>query len=271
MTILSQTESYQTRKSSSINLSPTALNSLLTRNTSRRSADALLRGPKPTVNAFEVTLERLGSAVKMGLYEPGDQLPSEREIAEIMGVSRATVREAIRLLTEQGILVARRGRTGGTFVSKSPLPETLQNLRARLSAKGSSVTEILDHRLVAESGVVELAAQRATDAQKWELQALVDAMEQVEDFAEYHKLDTRFHLLIAAATQTDRLTSVVAEIHAELSDLLTAAPYSKAQCRHANEQHQDILDAICLGQATRARAKIQEHILATNSFLNGLL
>ncbi|WP_205370023.1 FadR/GntR family transcriptional regulator [Thermoleptolyngbya sp. PKUAC-SCTB121] len=270
MTILHQNETSQQQTNSSVSIAPYSTE-LLSFNTSRQSADALLRGPKPTVNAFEVTLERLSSAVKMGLYEPGDQLPSEREIADIMGVSRATVREAIRLMTEQGILVARRGRTGGTFVSKHPVPETLQNLRTRLSARGTSITGILDHRLVVESGVVELAAQRATDEQKWELQALVNAMEQADNHAEYRKLDTRFHLLIAAATQTDRLSSVVAEVHAELSDLLTAAPYSKSQCLHANDQHQLIVDAICVGRPDLARVKIQEHILATNSYLNALL
>lgn len=270
MTILRQNEPSQQHTNASVSIAPVG-SEFLNTNTSRRSADALLRGPKPTVNAFEVTLERLSSAVKMGLYEPGDQLPSEREIADIMGVSRATVREAIRLMTEQGILVARRGRTGGTFVSKHPVPETLQNLRTRLSAKGTSIAGILDHRLVVESGVVELAAQRATDEQKWEMQGLVDAMEQADNPAEYRKLDTRFHLLIAAATQTDRLSSVVAEIHAELSDLLAAAPYSRAQCLHANDQHQLILDAICMGQSDLARMKLQEHILATNSYLNALL
>ncbi|QKD83514.1 FadR family transcriptional regulator [Thermoleptolyngbya sichuanensis A183] len=228
MTILHQNETSQQQTNPSVSITPQSAE-LLSFNTSRQSADALLRGPKPTVNAFEVTLERLSSAVKMGLYEPGDQLPSERELADIMGVSRATVREAIRLMTEQGILVARRGRTGGTFVSKHPVPETLQNLRTRLSARGTSITGILDHRLVVESGVVELAAQRATDEQKWELQALVNAMEQADNHAEYRKLDTRFHLLIAAATQTNRLSSVVAEIHAELSDLLGASQSYKTQ------------------------------------------
>ena len=77
---------------------------------SARPAEASLRGSKPTINPFEVTLERLGAAIKMGLYDPGDQLPSERDIAQMMGISWTTVREAIGLLVAQGVLVVKRGR-----------------------------------------------------------------------------------------------------------------------------------------------------------------
>jgi GntR family transcriptional repressor for pyruvate dehydrogenase complex len=120
----------------------------------RHTAEALLRGAKPTINLLEVTLERLGSAIKMGLYEPGDRLPSERELARMMGISRSTVREAIHLMTEQGILVAKRG-VGGTFVSEYPLPESLMTLRHRLNQAGATLSEILDHRLVVEMGIAK--------------------------------------------------------------------------------------------------------------------
>jgi DNA-binding FadR family transcriptional regulator len=236
-----------------------------------RSADALLRGPKPTINPFEVTLERLGAAIKMGLYEPGDQLPSEREIAQLMGISRATVREAIRLLVEQGILVVKRGRSGGTFVSKNPPSESLLALRQRLHTSGATLSEILDHRLVIETGIVKLAAQRADESQIHELQELVNVMQQANDYSTYRKLDIRFHLLIAKATQTNRLPAIVAEIHSELTDLLQTAPYSRSQQSHSTQQHQEIVDAIWQQDGDRAGAVMQEHILATNSFLKGLL
>jgi GntR family transcriptional regulator, transcriptional repressor for pyruvate dehydrogenase complex len=236
-----------------------------------RSADALLRGQKPTVNALEVTLERLGSAIKMGLYEPGDQLPSEREVAQIMGISRTTVREAIRLLSAQGILSVRRGRSGGTFVCNPPPSADLLNLRRKLQATGTSLVEILDYRLIVEPGIAELATQRAESSQLDELQDLVSWMKQVQDYPEYRKLDIQFHLLIARATQTQRLPAIVAEIHAELTDLLVSAPYSKSQRRHSTQQHQEIVDAIRQEEGDRARAVMLEHILATNSFLRGLL
>ena len=236
-----------------------------------RPAEALLRGSKPTINPFEVTLERLGAAIKMGLYDPGDQLPSERDMAQMMGISRTTVREAIGLLVAQGVLVVKRGRAGGTFVSNQPPLPTVLEVRQKLTATGATLAEILDHRLIVEAGIAELAAQRAEEAQVDELQDLVNRMRQIDVFSEYRKLDIWFHLLVAKATQTNRLPALVADIHAELTDLLQTAPYSKAQRIHSTQQHQDIVDAIRQHNGDRARQLMQEHILATTSFLKGLL
>jgi GntR family transcriptional repressor for pyruvate dehydrogenase complex len=235
-------------------------------------AEALLRGLKPTTNAFEVTVERLGSVIRMGLYEPGSQLPSEREIAEIMGISRTTIREAIRVLSAQGILIVKRGRSGGTFVSDNLTPPNIIKFRRKFHDAGKTLNEILDHRLIVETGIAELAAQRADDEQANELQELIYAMQQVENnFSEYRKLDTRFHLLIAKATHNRRLQTVIADIHADLSDIGLAVPYSKAALTHSTDKHQKIVDAIRSGNADLSRQLMKEHVEASNSFLTGLL
>lgn len=241
-------------------------------NRANAAAEALLRGLKPTINPFEVTVERLGSAIKMGLYGPGDQLPSERDLAEIMGISRATVREAILLLTVQGVLVVKRGRTGGTFVSEHLTSPHVLQLRGKLGKAGAKLSEILDHRLIIETGIVELAAERVIASQITDLQALVDMMRPVEhDYLEYRRLDTRFHLLLAEATQSNRLQAAMAEAHAELADIMLSVPYSKVACVRSTLQHQEIVSAIAQANGDRARAVMKEHILAINSYLIGLL
>lgn len=241
-------------------------------NRANAAVEALLRGLKPTINPFEVTVERLGSAIKMGLYGPGDQLPSERDLAEIMGISRATVREAIRLLTVQGVLVVKRGRTGGTFVSEHLTSPHVLQLRGKLGEAGAKLSEILDHRLIIETGIVELAAERAITSQITDLQALVDMMRPVEhDYLEYRRLDTRFHLLLAEATQSNRLQAAMAEAHAELADIMLTVPHSKVACVRSTLQHQEIVSAIAQANGDRARAVMKEHILAINSYLIGLL
>ncbi|MBI4783605.1 MAG: FadR family transcriptional regulator [Oscillatoriophycideae cyanobacterium NC_groundwater_1537_Pr4_S-0.65um_50_18] len=235
-------------------------------------AEALLRGLKPTTNAFEVTIERLGSVVRMGLYEPGARLPSEREIAEIMGISRTTVREAIRVLSEQGILTVKRGRAGGTFVSETLMPPNVMQFRRQFHDAGRSLSDILDHRLIVEAGIAELAAQRATIEHTDELQDLIHAMRHVEDdFTAYRKLDTRFHLVIAQATNNSQLQAVIADIHADLSELALVVPYSKAALTYSTSKHQKIVDAIKARRACLARQLMQEHVKASNSFLTGLL
>ncbi|MBF2026991.1 MAG: winged helix-turn-helix transcriptional regulator [Oscillatoriales cyanobacterium C42_A2020_001] len=88
---------------------------------------ALLWNIKLSTNAYEMTVERLSAAIKMGLYRRGQQLPAERELAEIMGVSRTTLREAIRVLVEQGFLTVKRGRNGGTFVAEGQILPNVWN------------------------------------------------------------------------------------------------------------------------------------------------
>jgi DNA-binding FadR family transcriptional regulator len=233
---------------------------------------ALLGGSKSAANAFEGTVERLASAIKMGLYQPGQQLPIERDLAVIMGVSRTTLREAIRVLSVQGVLVVKRGRGGGTFVSESLISPSVQELKQRLMITGTSLREILDHRLIIEVGVAGLAAQRATSEQKRELQTLVDQMHEAENnFGNYRRLDTEFHLLIARATQSNRLITIAADIHAELSDLMAMIPHSQTACIHSTEQHQQIINGICKGRVTVVKKIIQDHVVRTNSLLSGLL
>ena len=235
-------------------------------------AEGLLRGLKLTSNVFEVTVERLGSAIKLGLYEPGAQLPTERRIAEIMKVSRATVREAIRLLAEQGVLVVKRGRSGGTFISKDLASAEVLSIRRRIHDMGFTLSEVLDHRLIIEIGIVELASQRAEPRHIKTMQDFANRMEQASnDYAAYRRLDSQFHLAIAQATQTNRLPIVMADIHAEASDLLSSVPSSNKALLNSTEQHQGIINAIKCNDSELARAIMTEHILATKSYLVGLL
>ena len=237
----------------------------------RESAEALLRSPRSSGNAFEVTVERLGSAIKMGLFGRGEQLPTERELCELMGVSRTTVREAIRVLTVQGRVEVRRGRSGGTFVSSRLTSPSVKELRKQVQRRGTSLIEILDYRLVVETGIAELAAQRRSA----DLDGLVELAERMhdaeDDFSRYRTMDTQFHFVIAKATGVKRLSTVLAEIHAELSDLMAMVPHSREACIHSTEQHERIARAVADGNATRARNEMREHVLATASFLKGLL
>lgn len=103
------------------------------------------------------------------------RLPSpEPEMAELMGVSRSTLREAIGVLLVQGILLVKRGRKGGTFVSHNFTPPSILELKQRLTRTGVSIQEILDRRTIVETGVAGLATRRSLLKQKRELQMLIE-------------------------------------------------------------------------------------------------
>src|SRR5271156_3984611 len=115
--------------------------------------------PVRSQTAFEETVERLGTAIKLGLLPPGTRLPAERELCARMGIARSTLRQALTALGHSGHLRAVRGRGGGTFVAdrlpaaEPPSAELLAGWR-----------EVCDGRLAVELGVAALAAERAAGA-----------------------------------------------------------------------------------------------------------
>ena len=132
------------------------------------SLDAVF-APVRSQTAFEETVERLGTAIKLGLLPPGTRLPAERELCAKLGIARSTLRQALIALGQSGHLHAIRGRGGGTFVAdpqppaEPPSAELLGGWR-----------EVCDERLAVELGVAVLAAERAEPATLDALDELVD-------------------------------------------------------------------------------------------------
>src|SRR5947207_10677052 len=104
---------------------------------------------------FEETVERLGTAIKVGLLPPGSRLPPEREMAEQLHIARSTLRQALTSLVQSGHLVAARGRGGGTFVAETP-PLTVGPIPDPQAQR-----DMLDYRVAIETGAAMLAAERA--------------------------------------------------------------------------------------------------------------
>ena len=141
-------------------------------------------------------MERIGRAIKIGLLRPSERLPSERDLATQLALSRSTVREALRVLAEAGYLEARRGRGGGTFVA-----EVLPKLEARdphdvLRELRDTLGDTLILRRVLEVGSAELAAERATGADVERLAELVDQADEFDASAypAYRAVDSRIHV-----------------------------------------------------------------------------
>jgi len=237
------------------------------------AADALLRGDGTSINPFELTVERLGSSIKMGLFAPGDQLLPERELAALMGVSRLTLRAALRALEQAGFVNVQRGRYGGTFVAQSvPILDKQRRLKAALNIAPDVLEDWISQRHVLEVGVAELAAQKASESQ---IQALVDLNAQMKafehDLNRYRPLDTMFHLGLARATGSGGLETWVAQTHARLSELMRFIPSTKGALSHSTDYHAQILDAIARRDAQEARHVMAQHVDATSSMLRGLL
>src|SRR5215475_3620135 len=129
-------------------------------------------------NAFEETVERLLTVIKLGLVGPGERFPAERDLAVQLGISRLTLRDAIHELQEAGYVSSRRGRFGGTFVTYSrPSPSGSAELRRLAEQDADKLTDALTFRLAVEAGAAEaLALQFGTSDSKTSLGAARDTL-----------------------------------------------------------------------------------------------
>lgn len=229
-------------------------------------SDAIF-APVRSQTAFEETVDRLGTAIKLGLLAPGVRLPAERELCTRMGIARSTLRQALTALSQSGHVFATRGRGGGTFVA-DPQPPTNPPSERMLT----QWRETCDQRLAVELGVAVLAADRADRADLDALDELATALEgTLEDFAAYRQADIRLHVGLAEATRSRSLVRAMTEAQGAMSDLISYIAHPPQVLASSNAQHRRLLAAVRERDAMRAARVMTEHLQGTEHILAGLL
>lgn len=221
-------------------------------------------------HAFEACVEQLATAIRLGVYPHGTALPSERELAEQLGVSRATLREAIAALRAAGLVETTRGRGGGTVVKRAPRRRS--SARAAIRGRHGDLIDSLRFRAIVEPGAAALAADRDLDQRTRRL--LEQSLAAVSDAPageEHRQCDSRLHLAIAAASGSPRLMAAVTQVQGELDEMLHAIPVLPVNIAHSTSQHKAIVRAILAGNARRASRVMTEHCDDTAALLRGLL
>jgi GntR family transcriptional repressor for pyruvate dehydrogenase complex len=223
--------------------------------------------PVQSQTAFEETLERLGTAIKLGLLQPGERLPAERMLCRQLGISRSTLRQALTALVQSGHLYAARGRSGGTFVAESPPPA-----EAPSAALLADWRDACDQRLAVELAVAVLAADRAGSASLAPLDECVSAMDEtLEDFADFRQADVRWHIGLAEAAGSPRLVAAMTEAQGQMSDLIAHIAHPPELLAWSNQQHAKMLAAVRKRDGDRAMRIMAEHLKGTEHVLAGLL
>jgi GntR family transcriptional regulator, transcriptional repressor for pyruvate dehydrogenase complex len=215
---------------------------------------------------FEETVERLGTAIRLGLLPAGSKLPAERNLADQLRISRSTLRQALTTLVQSGHLVSVRGRTGGTFVAERP-PLAEQDGKPL----GDDAWAVLDYRVAIETGATILAAERADDQQLDVLDELVRRMSEVVDFEDYRRADIRFHIGVAEAAGSARLVTAMTEVQGQVSDLIALIPHPEEVLTHSNAQHRRLVALLRRGRGAQAVTLMREHIEGTEHILAGLI
>lgn len=230
-------------------------------------ADEVLFRPVRSGNSFEDTVARLLQTIRLGVVGPGEPLPPERDLAARFSVSRDTVREAIKSLSDAGYLVARRGRYGGTFVSET-LPTSRVDTPAPTAAE---INDVLGLREILEVGAARAAAARELSGAQRELLWTRLRETAAASATDYRRLDSRLHLTIAEVVGTPSLVSLLADNRTRVNELLDGIPLLGRNIEHSNQQHEDIVVAILTGNAERAAAAMGEHLEGSAALLRGFL
>lgn len=235
--------------------------------------EELLGTPAPILrpvrhgNAFEETIERLLQNIKLGLFGVGTKLPAERELAEMLGVSRATLRDALAELQKAGYVEVQRGRYGGTYVCSRPPAGS----GSYPELDPAEVDDVLTFRSVLEPAAASLAAKATlSPAQRSHLlRTLAEVAGAPANL--YRPKDARFHVAIAEVAGSPSLALAVADVRSKVSDLLDRIPLIQPNLEHSNRQHQEIVDAILRGDDEAAYKAAQDHLQGTASLLHGFL
>ncbi|WP_308315475.1 FCD domain-containing protein [Streptomyces sp. ISL-100] len=215
-----------------------------------------------------VVAEALRQRIALGGFEPGDRLPTERELAATFGVGRNTVRQALRELAEEGLVTTTLGRSGGTRVTPAR-PGGRDGARATISAGiRASLRDYMEYRQAIEPFAARLAAERGAGADRRKLVSLLDT--KVADLGEYHRVDTAFHLGIAAAGGNEVLTEAVTRARTEMfvggnalwlgSDWSRVYPTDRDFGFAFREEHEAIALAVLSGDGDAAEARMREHL-----------
>jgi DNA-binding FadR family transcriptional regulator len=220
--------------------------------------------------AHRVVADAIRTRLALGELRPGDRLPPERVLAERLGVGRMTVRQALRELAAEGLLVTSRGRHGGTVVADEPrpFPATFADAAARYTAE---LRENYEFRMTFEPSVARLAAERIEPAEAAALRRL--AAEPTTTVPMYRAVDSRFHLAVAQASRNRHAVGAVRRARASLFAWADALWVDQDWSRHeptverTQRDHEAIAAAIAAGDAALAERRMHEHlVLAVEAF-----
>ena len=197
--------------------------------------------------------------IREGILKPGDRLPSERELAERLQVSRSSLREAIRALELKGLVVSRPG--AGTFVSTESLDTLISIIASSLTDERDVLSDIFEVRHLLEPQIAALAAERADslDIEKME-DALFQQERQVGRGETGVEGDTAFHFALAQATQNRALVKVISTIADVLSQSRDQSLQSPGRPQRSLASHRQILDMVHRKEVDGARSAMEYHI-----------
>jgi len=225
--------------------------------------------PEPSVRSYESVLHSIEADLKDGKIKVGDQLPGERALALAHGISRASVRDAIRILDVMGVVrtAVGSGPSSGTVIIANPSAGLGSTLRLHMATSHFPVADIVQTRIMMESWAAREAAGQKHDGEKLaQLRVLLAAMAAPElDREDFHALDAEFHVLLSSlagnAVVTAMMESLRFAVQSYVSDAIDSDEKWQAIVPTLRTQHEAILGAVTGHDGDAAADALSNHIV----------
>jgi GntR family transcriptional repressor for pyruvate dehydrogenase complex len=198
--------------------------------------------------------------------KPGDKLPPERKLAETLGVSRNSVREAIRALSEKGVLTSRQG--AGTYISSQDHDSLMRNLTATVWEQQNRLHDIFEFRRLVEPQIAALAAVNITPQQVSSLRELIRSQEKTIQRGHsdpWH--DAQLHSLVAQASGNTVFVEIMDVLNKKFSDVRSQGLLSPHRVRESIAGHRRILTALAKGDPHEAKQAMHDHLVEVEEII----
>jgi DNA-binding FadR family transcriptional regulator len=211
----------------------------------------------------DAVARRLSDAIELGLLADGEQLPGEGDLASRLGVSTVTLREALMALRQRGLVTTRRGRGGGSFVTVPEGPVE-DRLRTRLAAWSTEeLRDLGDHWTAVSGAAARLAAQRTEPADLRQLHRSARELAETAEPGARGRVHGRFHVELAAAAQSARLTREEIGIQTSLGALLSLVLCEDGFFKDMCDRHRAVICAVQDDADEQARALAESCVQAS--------
>lgn len=225
---------------------------------------SLAASVQPIRKAYEQVADQLRELIIGGELTAGSRLPIETELAREFGVSRPTVREALRVLAAQNLIRTTKGTAGGSFITAPTVDHISEFLRSSLGllteANGVSLEEFLEVREILEVRAARLAAERRTDADIERLRAAIPAHPMSLSIQDQFFFNRQFHSIVVDSCKNTLLYIAAQPVFSVLQTNLARSIIGKNVHRTINDQHSEIAEAIAAGDADAAGSLMHSHL-----------
>ncbi len=223
--------------------------------------EALTFRPVRVARASDEVVQQIKARIFAGGLATGDQLPSEKDLAEQFGLSRITIRDALRVLESEGLIEIKVGARGGAFVARPTTQRVSESLTTLLRLQQITIQELIEARLAVEPHVAALASQRATGDDIAVMERAVESARagRAAGDPRFMPHSVAFHIGLAEAAKNQVLLFTVNSFRTPFHEALATLP-ADDMAERAIADHQQILDAIKARDGERARLVMHEHI-----------